>query len=208
MLVSNLPRLLHRTTAAHGKSQLMGCLLRSSWTVYPGTACLHNSTAGSCVVSDSVLAPTHLDPAFCAPTRESQESLISCMQAQQEMQLAGAARSSPLQVPLTTEQPQAIQALPDSESNGNASGLMQEAAEAVQQVPYVKAFTNAYCDIASVTHSDACVHQSVLGHVSWAGMHNSEAMLCSLLMYHHCCIFCCAATICLLWLAQLSLYSS
>ncbi|KAL0030919.1 hypothetical protein WJX79_001187 [Trebouxia sp. C0005] len=64
---------------------------------------------------------------------EAKEAATQAAQAQQEMQLAGAARSSPLQVPLTTEQPQAIQALPDSESNGNASGLMQEAAEAVQQ---------------------------------------------------------------------------
>lgn len=60
------------------------------------------------------------------------------MQAQQEVQLAGAARNSPLQVPLTVEEPQATQASSNPASHGNANGLMQEAAEAVQQVPHVK----------------------------------------------------------------------
>jgi hypothetical protein len=73
------------------------------------------------------------------------------MQAQQEVQLAGAARNSPSQLPLTIEEPQATQASSNRASHGNADGLMQEAAEAVQQVPHVNASNNAYHDIATVT---------------------------------------------------------
>ena len=78
------------------------------------------------------------------------------MQAQQEVQLAGAARNSPLQVPLTVEEPQATQASSNPVSHGNANGLMQEAAEAVHQVPHVNASVNAYQDIAAVTHLHPC----------------------------------------------------
>jgi len=126
----------------------MGCLLSSSWAVYSRAAYLHSSTTGTHMASDSLLAPTHLDSAFCALTRQSQERFVSCMQAQQEVQLAGAARNSPLQVPLAIEEPQGIQASSISASYGNANGLMQEAAEAVHQVPHVDASNNAHHDIA------------------------------------------------------------
>ncbi|KAL0022404.1 hypothetical protein WJX77_008671 [Trebouxia sp. C0004] len=64
---------------------------------------------------------------------EAKEAAAQAAQAQQEVQLAGAARNSPLQVPLTFEEPQAAQASSNPASHGNASGLMQEAAEAVHQ---------------------------------------------------------------------------
>lgn len=69
------------------------------------------------------------------------------MQAQQDVQLAGAVRNSPVQVPLAIEEPQATQASLNPTSHGNASGLMQEAAEAVQQVPHVDASANAHHDV-------------------------------------------------------------
>ncbi len=87
------------------------------------------------------------------------------MQAQQEVQLAGAARNSPLQVPLTVEEPQAIHASSSAASHGNANGLMQEAADAVQQVPHVDASNNAYHDITTVTHLHPCQYQSVFRRV-------------------------------------------
>ncbi len=108
------------------------------------------------MASDSLLALTCFGSANCAVTRQSQESFVSCMQAQQEVQLAGAARNSPLQVPSTVEEPQAIQASSNPASHGNANGLVQEAAEAVHQVPQVDASDNAYYDIA-YSHTSSSV---------------------------------------------------
>jgi len=120
----------------------------SSWAVCSGAAYLHSSTTGTRIASHGLLAPTYLGSAFCTLTRQSQEWFVSCMQAQQEVQLAGAARNSPLQVPLTIEEPQATQASSNPASHGNANGLMQEAADAVHQVPHVDASTNANHAIA------------------------------------------------------------
>ncbi len=114
------------------------------------------------MASNGLLAHTCLGSAFCALTRQSQKSFVSCMQAQQEVQLGGAARNSPLQVPLIIEEPQATEASSDPASHGNANGLMREAAEAVHQVPHVDVFTNAFCDSVIVTCLDHCGDQSVL----------------------------------------------
>ena len=191
--------------ATHGKSQLMGCLLSSSRTVYSGAAYLYSSTTGTRIASDSFLAPTYHGSAFCSLTRQSQESSVSCMQAQQEVHLAGAAGNSPLQVPLAIEEPQAIQTSSVSASYGNASSLMQEAAEAVHQVPHVHASNTAHHDIAQSHIFILAWTKAFLVVLVGQGWVTGDATLCRLLMHHRHCIFCPAAAICLSLLAQLSL---